>query len=1594
MKFLSQINVNTEYTLPIVDGSNGQVLTTDGSGAVYWGSVSVGAINLDGLTDVVISSPTSGQILRYGIPIGSEDPNPVWYNWTPNFLTFSSSIDALGDVTISSASVGQLLRWNGSQWVNWTPNFLTSYTETDTLASVTTRGNVTTNTIDVGGVKSDYFLFDTAATPTLSAGMMRWNDSDGTAEIALKYGDVVLQLGQEQHYVVRNATGTTIENGTALYASGVTAGSGRIEASPYVADGSIREVRFLGLATHDISNGINGVVTHFGYVRGLDTRGTAPTAISVGDEDWSVGDILYVHPTEPGKLTNVKPKHEITVAIIINRHQNSGVLFVRPSSAGHLDDIHDVILNGEADGQLLRYDGESEAWVNWTPNFLTSYTETDPTVPSHVKSITTTNISNWNTAYGWGNHATQGYATQTWVGLNYYNTGQIDDFFSGAEPISGYNKSNWDTAYGWGNHASAGYLTSYTETDTLASVIGRGAIATHAIFTGDTQSRVLYLRGSGNIIQFQDASSANKWEIVGREGQFYIYKNDGIGSGYKYQIDTNGNHTITGDLSVTGGFSASGYNKTNWDTAYNDRITAASVAGTGTKTLTLTQGDGSTITATWVDYDTDTDAQTLTWEAGTKTLGISGGNDITLDGLATEEFVTGQGYITGYTETDTLATVTARGASTTSAITVRGITSTKDTNQITINRIDGGGATWQFYSWNGGLNIFPNTELPVYIGRDGSVTDLSLWNGKLLFGTKDAVDGNSDSWLRLNNSGSYASGVYTPGQLRSDGLLVNYGGARLYAGTVANGNIELAGTVSLGDFTSDDADEWPKVYWYRNTPLGWDEGLIKASSSRGFFGKSHYGIHFDSSRAFGFFTSGWTKLFGIEASQADFLVTPKHNGEQLATRAWVQAQGYLTSETDSQTLEWDGVSKNLTITNGNTVTLDGLLTNEDLAAYGYITGESDTLATVTARGATTSSKVFFTHHTNSDPLSAVEINGGGTHTGLYINPAASSQAHVRFGTNGTLKWQIRAPFQDSVDTALKFYSWVSGADKFQFEHSGNAIFNGGNVWTSANDGSGSGLDADLLDGYNHSNFIGLNGNSYFQLTTWLQSTGSHGFYSPSSGAGTHFYPAVTSYGSFRIEGGANGFLGIELFTLTRKPTWMWDNNGGGMYSQSDSVWYYYYSHSTGRLHIGASSGNAVWHSGDFTSTNISNWNTAYGWGNHAGLYIPINPDGDGPAWAYSDENPTINGTYIGGRQSFGADGDAVTGGALQARLINAYEGHVNSTYGYYVGNLNYGGDSGTYTTTQVINASGTFVGPSVNTSSVVVTASEGREVQTYMPSSYTTDDLVAGHEYGWYNDHWRLGMTRTGGAAGGDFVIQWNGARRLSLTNGGGLVVTGNVVASGGNSTQWNAAYGWGNHAGLYLPLSGGTISGNLNVSGQLAFPDGGGNYTNIIRSAGYPSEGYPSEFTYWLEYRAYGGHHFVLNVDGGVGSGENPMDDFVIWQGAIDGDRLLELTNAGNLTIRGTFTESSSIRFKENIKPLEPALSKVEQLNPVTYNKIGVEEEEIGLIAEEVAELFPEVVTYNEEGQPQGIQYQRLSVILLKAVQELTERVNKLENK
>jgi len=88
-------------------------------------------------------------------------------------------------------------------------------------------------------------------------------------------------------------------------------------------------------------------------------------------------------------------------------------------------------------------------------------------------------------------------------------------------------------------------------------------------------------------------------------------------------------------------------------------------------------------------------------------------------------------------------------------------------------------------------------------------------------------------------------------------------------------------------------------------------------------------------------------------------------------------------------------------------------------------------------------------------------------------------------------------------------------------------------------------------------------------------------------------------------------------------------------------------------------------------------------------------------------------------------------------------------------------------------------------SAIEVTANEGREIKTYMPSSYTTGDIVSGHEYGWYNDYWRVGMTRSGDANGDDFAFTFNNVEKASLSKNGDFVAqTGQFKKSFGANTS------------------------------------------------------------------------------------------------------------------------------------------------------------------------------------------------------------------
>lgn len=101
---------------------------------------------------------------------------------------------------------------------------------------------------------------------------------------------------------------------------------------------------------------------------------------------------------------------------------------------------------------------------------------------------------------------------------------------------------------------------------------------------------------------------------------------------------------------------------------------------------------------------------------------------------------------------------------------------------------------------------------------------------------------------------------------------------------------------------------------------------------------------------------------------------------------------------------------------------------------------------------------------------------------------------------------------------------------------------------------------------------------------------------------------------------------------------------------------------------------------------------------------------------------------------------------------------------------------------------------------------------------------------------------------------------------------------------------------------------------------------------------------------------------------------------------------STGTLTVT-SLTESSSIALKENVTPITNALDAVLQLVGVTYDRRdGSRIDEAGLIAEEVNKIIPNIVNKDKNGNPDSIQYTKLTAYLIEAVKSLKDEINQLK--
>ena len=223
-------------------------------------------------------------------------------------------------------------------------------------------------------------------------------------------------------------------------------------------------------------------------------------------------------------------------------------------------------------------------------------------------------------------------------------------------------------------------------------------------------------------------------------------------------------------------------------------------------------------------------------------------------------------------------------------------------------------------------------------------------------------------------------------------------------------------------------------------------------------------------------------------------------------------------------------------------------------------------------------------------------------------------------------------------------------------------------------------------------------------------------------------------------------------------------------------------------------------------------------------------------------------------------------------------------------------------------------------------------------------------------------------AATGDFsgAVDVAGA----FTNGSTLVSTGKITADAGiDIDNFNID-------GTTIALSSGDMTldgaGEINIdsaTGVIRLKDGGTQFGAFIEASN----------AFIVKSQISDGDLKLMGVDGGSEITACTFD----------------MSAAGAATFNNNVTAFSDRRLKSDIQTLENGLEKVEQLRGVTYTRDDNVDggQQLGVIAQEVEEVFPQVVlTADDERGTKSVDYGRLTGALIEAVKELSAKVKELE--
>ena len=192
-------------------------------------------------------------------------------------------------------------------------------------------------------------------------------------------------------------------------------------------------------------------------------------------------------------------------------------------------------------------------------------------------------------------------------------------------------------------------------------------------------------------------------------------------------------------------------------------------------------------------------------------------------------------------------------------------------------------------------------------------------------------------------------------------------------------------------------------------------------------------------------------------------------------------------------------------------------------------------------------------------------------------------------------------------------------------------------------------------------------------------------------------------------------------------------------------------------------------------------------------------------------------------------------------------------------------------------------------------------------------------------------------------------------------------------------------------------IGDSLTASGfsSLAMGNGGFAIGNYSSSFGYKSKA-NANFSTALGYKTHADTNYAFVI--GKYNDTLANTSFEVGNGiATSASNALTLYENGNMTIAGTLTESSDFRLKKNIQPLENVLERLLTIQPVYYyfkdQRIHPSGKQLGVIAQEVNEVFPELVRKENNGY-YSVSYSKFSSVLIQAIKEQQQIIDEQEER